>query len=206
MGTSAQRGARGFQEAVSYAVGHRIRVEILVALHDLETASATELARIVHEPLSTVTHHVSELLKAGSIRIARTEKVRSVNQHFYSVVNPLYLSDEDQASMSVEEQEEVCRVILQSLIAEALASFWAGNLVDDPRLFLYWSWYNVDEEGRAAIADEQERAWKRFQAIEREAAARCAASGVEPFSVLVSQMSFRRARTAARPKNSVDNW
>jgi DNA-binding transcriptional ArsR family regulator len=197
---------RGFQEAVSYAVGHRIRVEVLVALHDLESASATELARIVHQPLSTVTHHISELLKSGSIRIARTEKVRSVNQHFYSVVNPLYLNDEEQAAMSVEEQEEVCRVILQALMAEALASFWAGHLTTDPRLFLYWSWYNVDEEGRAAIADEQLRSWERFREIEREAADRCAASGAEPFSIVVSGMSFKRARTAPRPQDSVDNW
>jgi hypothetical protein len=52
MASSAGEGgrSRSFQEAVSYAVGHRIRVEILATLHEREDASANELARIVHQP------------------------------------------------------------------------------------------------------------------------------------------------------------
>jgi DNA-binding transcriptional ArsR family regulator len=70
MGTPFEKveTSRSFEEAVSYAVGHRIRVEIIVALHDLDTASAIELSRIVHQPLSTVTHHLRELASASSAR------------------------------------------------------------------------------------------------------------------------------------------
>ncbi|HEX7279728.1 MAG TPA: helix-turn-helix domain-containing protein [Solirubrobacterales bacterium] len=196
------RGNRELQDAVSYAVGHRIRVEILAALHDLESASAADLARIVHQPLSTVTHHVDELLKSGSIRVERTEKVRSVDQRFFRVVNPIFLSDEELAAMPEEEQEDVCRYILQSMTAEALAAFWAGKLTPDPRLFLVWSWFNVDEEGRGEIADEQLRSWKRIREVERKSAARCASSGEKPFSVMVSSFSFHRSRNALRPSGA----
>jgi len=199
MSTSAGEGdrGRGFQEAVSYAIGHRIRVEILTALHE-RSASAVELARIVHQPLSTVTHHIGELLKAGSIRIERTEKVRSVNQHFYCVDHPLYVSDEELAEMTEEERLESSRVILQALMAEAMASFWAGKLDEDPRVFLSWAWFNVDARGRGEIADEQLRSWRRIRQIEREAGERCAKSGETPFSVMVSSLGFERSRTAPR--------
>jgi DNA-binding transcriptional ArsR family regulator len=196
------KGNREVQDAVSYAVGHRVRVEILAALHDLESASAAELARIVHQPLSTVTHHVDELLKSGSIRVERTEKVRSVEQRFFRVVNPIFLSDEELAALSEEEHGDVCRFILQSMTAEALAAFWAGKLTADPRLFLAWSWFNVDEEGRGEIADEQLRSWQRIREVERRSAERCAASDEELFSVLVSSFSFHRSRTALRPDDA----
>jgi len=204
MTTTVKEGGsgRGLQDAVSYAVGHRIRVEMLAALHDLGSASAIELARIVHQPLSTVTHHISELLKSGSIRVERTEKVRSVEQRFYGVVSPVFVSDEELEAMSEQERQEICRVILQALMAEALSSFWSGKLTSDPRLFLAWSWFNVDALGRAEIAEEQARNWRRIREIESRSASRCAESGEEPFSVLVSALSFNRSRTAPRPANS----
>jgi DNA-binding transcriptional ArsR family regulator len=155
---------RGSEEAVSYTLGHRIRVEILTALHELQSASAIELARIVGQPLSTVTHHISELLKSGSLRIERTEKVRSVEQRFYAVEGWHYTDDEEFQEMTEAERQKNCRVVLESMIAEVLAGFWAGKLTADPRLFLCWNWFDVDAEGR----DESPRSrsapgndWKR---------------------------------------------
>lgn len=202
MSAGARERTRAIQEAVTYAVGHRIRVEILAALNEGEEASTSDLARIAHQPLSTVSHHVEELLKAGAIEVARTERVRSVQQNFYRVAAPLFASDEEMEAMSEDERLEICGVTLQALMAETLASFWSGSLTSDPRVFLSWTWFNVDAEGRAAIADEQIRSWRRIRAIEKEAAGRCAASGEEPFSVFVSGVSFPRARTAPRPTSS----
>jgi DNA-binding transcriptional ArsR family regulator len=187
--------ARGFPDAVSYAVGHRIRVEILAVLHERD-ASANELARSVRQPLSTVTHHVGELLRAGSIEIARTEKVRSVNQHFYRVAGTGYISDEEMGAISEEGRQEISMMVLQALTAEALAAFWNGKLTSDPRVCLLWSWFNVDGRGRDEIADEQARSWERICAIRDESDARRAESGEEAISVLVSALGFERCRTA----------
>lgn len=201
MATFAGEGerSRGFQEAVSYAVGHRIRVEILAALHEREDASASELARIVHQPLSTVTHHVEELLKAGSIMIARTEKVRSVRQNFYRVAGSLFLTDEEVAALTEEERQEICRMVLQGVTAEALTAFWGGKLTSDLRACLIWSWLNVDQQGREEIADEQARSWERLCQIEAESAARQAERGEHTHSVFVSLLGFERCRTAPGP-------
>jgi DNA-binding transcriptional ArsR family regulator len=192
-------GDREIQDAVSYAIGHRIRVEILTVLHEKADASAIELARIVRQPLSTVTHHIGALLKSGSIQIGRTERVRSGEQRFYSLVTPMYVSDEEWAELSERDRQEICRSLLQSIGAEALASFWAGKITADPRHFVCWAWFNVDAQGREDIAEEQIRSWQRIEAIEREASERCVQSGDEPFSVLVSSLSFERVRNAPGP-------
>lgn len=208
MGTAIDEpeGNRSFQAAVSYAIGHRIRVEIIVALHELDSASAIELSRFVHQPLSTVSHHVTELLKSGSIRIDRTEKVKSVNQHYYRLVNPMFVSDEEMEALPEDKRQDVCRFLLQGLAAEALASFWEGSLFNDPRLFISWNWFNVDAQGRAEIADEQIRSWKRIREIEERAQRRCAKSGEEPFSVGVTSLGYKRGRTAAKPDNEDERW
>ena len=73
-------GEREVPDAVSYAIGHRIRVEILSALHELSD-----------------------------------------------------VSDEEWTEMSEEERQEITRWALQSLMAEALAAFWAGKITSDPR-------------------------------------------------------------------------
>ena len=61
---------RGVEDSVSYAVGHRVRIEILAALHE-GPASAAQLAKIVRQSLSTVGYHLEELLKDGSIAVIR---------------------------------------------------------------------------------------------------------------------------------------
>jgi DNA-binding transcriptional ArsR family regulator len=195
---------RGFQDAVSYAVGHRIRVEILAVLHERD-ASANELARMVGQPLSTVTHHVGELLKAASIEVGRTERVRSVNQHFYRVAGAAFMSDDEVGAISEEARQEISMMVLQALTAEALAAFWNGKLTSDPRVCLLWSWFNVDGEGREEIADEQARSWSRICAIRDASDARRAESGEEAVSILVSALGFERCRTAPGPPCRVDD-
>lgn len=190
---------REIPDAVSYAVGHRTRVELLAALNDLGSASAIELARVVRQPLSTVTHHVGQLLEAGSIRVERTEKVRSVEQRFYSATNPIYVTEEEMAEMGEEDRQELVGLTLQQLVAEAFSSFWAGHLTSDPKVVVSWSWFNVDERGRADITEEQLRSWRRFQEIERESQARCEISEDRPFSVFAASIGVKRSRTAERP-------
>lgn len=124
--------------------------------------------------------------------------MRSVDQRFF-VISPIYFSDEDMERMSEEELQKLVGYLLQGQMAEALAAFWAGKLTSDPRLFVSWTWFNVDEEGRAAIADEQARSWARLYEIEAESEARCAQQGEEPSSVTVAGLSFERVRNAPRP-------
>ncbi len=192
------RKGRSVEEAVSYAVGHRIRIEVLAALHE-GPASTKDLAKIVRQPLSNLTHHVEELLASGSIEIARTETVGNISQNFYCVVKlPLY-SSEDFAAMTAEERQATLGLILQATMAEAMASLWAGKLHSDPRVMLAWNRINLDAQGRSDLADEQDRSWERMQEIEAESATRRTESGEAGTTYIVTSFGYERSRTSAPP-------
>ncbi|HSS49940.1 MAG TPA: winged helix-turn-helix domain-containing protein [Thermoanaerobaculia bacterium] len=193
-------GVRGVEESVSYAIAHRLRIEILAALHEgPETAAG--LAKIVRQRLSTVTHHIEELLADGSIEIARTEQVRAnMTQNYYRVVELPEFSDEEIAAMTPEERQALAALIVQAATAEVLASLWAGKLQGDPRVFLAWNRVNLDGRGREDVADEQIRSWKRLKEIECEAANRLAESNDEDgVTYIVTSFGYERCRTSAPP-------
>jgi DNA-binding transcriptional ArsR family regulator len=198
------QGSRSVEETVSYAVGHRIRIEILAALNEA-TRSPDELARIIRQPLSKLSHHIRELVEAGSIEVARTAQVRNTIQHFYRAVAVAYHSDEEHAALSPGERQATYGVILQAIMAESLASFWAEKMIHDPRIWLSWHWFNVDTEGREAIADEQARHWARVQEIEAESTARRIESNEEATSIIVASMGFERCKTSPTPPPPVGN-
>jgi DNA-binding transcriptional ArsR family regulator len=191
---AGQRG-KSIEEVVAYALGHRIRVQVLAILNE-GTYSPNELAQIIDEPLNKVSHHIKELLDAGSIELARVEKVRNVDQHYYRAVEMPFYTDEEVAAMPPQQQQISAGLILQYMFAEAMAALWAGKMKNDPRIWLSWRWFNVDEQGRDDLADEQQRSWDRMREIEAEATNRRADSGEEPVSIIVAGMGFERARTA----------
>jgi DNA-binding transcriptional ArsR family regulator len=216
--TNARAGQRGksIEEVVSYAVGHRIRIEVLAMLHE-GVYCPNEIAEVLGEPLGRVTHHVNELLDGGSIELARTEQVRNTTRHFYRAVElpepayqeapapeteaikPRFYTDEEVAAMPPQQRQMTAGLILQATMAETLAALWAGRLSDDRRVFLAWRWFNVDARGREEIADEQARSWARIMEIEAEATARLAKSGEESVSVVAAAQGFERSRTSACP-------
>lgn len=201
--TTAKAGqGRSIEEAVSYAVGHRIRIEVLAALNE-GTRSPNELARLVGQPLSKVTHHINELVESGSIELARTEQVRNTTQHFYRAVEIPFLSDDEVRALPPKARQEITGLILQATMAESLASFWTGKMADDPRLWLSWRWFNVDAQGREEIADEQAESWARVRAIEARSTARRAKSGEEPVSIIVSSQGYERSRTSPPPRGAM---
>jgi hypothetical protein len=72
-------------------------------------------------------------------------------------------------------------------------------MIHDPRLWISWRWFNVDEQGRRDIADEQARSWERIQQIEAEAAERRSRSNEDAQSVIVASLGFERTRSTPHP-------
>jgi DNA-binding transcriptional ArsR family regulator len=186
------------EEVVGFAWNHKIRVQVLSLLNE-GTYTPGQIAAIIGEPLSKVSHHIRELAEGGSIELAKVGKARNADQHYYRAVEMPFYSDEEVWAMTPEQRQMSAGFVLQNMIAEAMAAFWAGTIRDDPRTWLAWRWFNVDEEGRAAIADEQQRHWDRMREIEAEAINRCAESGEEARSIISANMGFERERTAPAP-------
>ena len=194
--TAGQENVKSIEQAVSYAVGHRIRIEVLAMLN-VAPRSPSELARILGLPLGRVIHHTDALLESRCIEIAETTSPPSSNvtATLYRSIETIAYTDAEMEAKTPEERKEIYGVILQSSMAEALASFWAGKIAVDPRAWLAWDWFNVDVQGREEIADELEGSWQRIHAIEARAAERCEESGEERASVVVSTQGFERSRT-----------
>lgn len=190
------KGGRGIEDSVSYSLGHRIRIEIQAALHE-GTASASRLASIVKKPLSTVEHHIKELLKDGTIDIARTERVGNKVVDHYCMVKLPYYSDEDVAAMTEDERQALAGLIMQAAMAEGLASLWARKFVNDPRVMLAWNRLNLDKQGRDELADEEAASWQRRQQIEAISVNRRAKSGEKGITYVTVALGFERSRTTA---------
>jgi predicted transcriptional regulator len=123
---SIEQTRRSVEQRVSYAVAQRIRIEILCLLNEA-THSASELARRTGQPLTTVSHHIHELLKSGCIELAETIKRRNADQHFYRAVKMPMITDEEAAMLPAEVKQEYAAVILQGAIAEGLDALWGEN-------------------------------------------------------------------------------
>ena len=185
--------ARGVEARVGYSVGHRVRVDIICALNDGAYCIA-DLCRIVKQPMSTVGHHVEELLKDGSIFIVHEEPVGNGVQYYYRASVEAMYDDEEMAAWSHKERQEFYGAILQASMAEVMSSFYAGKISEDPRSVMLWKWFNVDQQGRDEIADEQTESWNRLRDIETRATERCEKTGEETTSLIVTSLGYPRAR------------
>lgn len=185
---------RSIEEGVHYAIGKRIRTEILGILNE-GARSPVELADLLHVRLSLITHHIDELHKSGSIEVAKEEKVRNVNQRFYRAIKLPEVTDEEAADLPLEVRQSYAAVILQAIMAESLSSLWAGKLSEDPSsVRMFWRWFHLDAQGRQELMDELHESWCRIQEIEARAIDRCTKTGEETTSMIAAILGFERGR------------
>lgn len=185
---------RKTEDAVSYALGHGVRVDILCYLNEAPR-SPSELAKLLSLPLSKVEHHIKELLASDSIELAYVQEGSgNTRQHFYRAVEIPFFTDEEMWAKPFETRQQIYGLILQSSAAEALAAFRAGKVSNDPRVCMAWRWFNLDAQGRNDLADENARSWDRMMEIEAESADRRAITGEDGVSIVVSLLAHERAR------------
>jgi DNA-binding transcriptional ArsR family regulator len=179
---------------VSYGLGHRLRIEILCLLNEA-TYSASDLAKRTGQPLTTISHHITELARDGCIELARTEKVRNADQHFYRAVTIPEITDEEAQKLPPEVKQEYAAVILQAAMAEGLDALWAEKLNRDPLVCMKWRWFNLDAEGRQEFAERQRESWDHLVEIEARSHARRVDSGEEPTTMIGVTLGFERNRS-----------
>lgn len=113
------QGARGIENAVSFSLAHRLRIEIRAALHEGPATSA-QIAAIVGQPRESLSFHLKEMLKDGIIGIDKIEKVGNMDRRYYCVVELPRFSDEQMAAFSWEERQAICAIAVQAASAEEL--------------------------------------------------------------------------------------
>lgn len=190
------------EEAPSYAVGNRIKLEALIALHEAER-SAVEIADMLGEDVKHVTNNLRQLYDAGCIEFVGHRGEGNIRRAVYrAVIRPL-VDDETYRGMSIEERHDATGVALQWILAESLSSYRNGRMDHDEDLCLISDEPSLDTEGRrelrelltAAYSDESGAtlvALKSVQEIEGRAANRMAESGETGTTMVVGLMAFER--------------
>jgi DNA-binding transcriptional ArsR family regulator len=190
------------EDAVQYALAHKIRVEILILLNEASYTVA-EIAALIDLPLNNVANHIRRMLDDGSIEVAREEQRRGTNVYWYRAVELPYYSKEEAEALTWMERHVTAGLVVQSGLAEVMAALFKGILAD-VRTILSWDWYNVDKQGRDDLEDENLRHLDRIREIECESINRCAESGEETTPIIVSLFAFVRARKPRRPGSRIE--
>jgi DNA-binding transcriptional ArsR family regulator len=187
---------RDVAEAVSYALGHRTRVEMLGILNE-GARTPRELARMIHRPLSTVSHHIRELRSAGCIELAATSKVRNTDQNSYRAIKQAEISDEEALALSPDVRQQLAAVILQAVMAEGMSALWEGKFKGDPRKAqLLWRWFHLDSRGQEELREEQLESWDRIREIEARSVGRSGRGKEKTITMIAAILGFERGRPA----------
>lgn len=191
----SRRKPKGIEEVVQYAIGHKLRVEILILLNQGIFTSA-ELAELLGDlPVNNVQNHLRKMLDEGAIEIAKEDRKSNVVTYWYKAREIPEYSQEAAEAMTTLEQQMTVGAILQSGVAEELAGLYHGKL-RDPRSCLYWDWFHVDQEGREELEEHTIRYLEGARQIEAKAANRRALSSEDSTSMLLKLSVFERARKA----------
>jgi len=204
----ATKRKRTLDDAVVYATAHRIRIEALSIMNDAKT-SPTEIAKILDEDLSAVSHHIRALFEDGSIESAGTAKRGSATEHFYRAVTLPYVTSEEYEGMSPADRREIAGLIVQAIMAETLAALRVGKMEGKREPWLTWQAVPVDEEGEKEISKLMQETYDKADDIKVRNAHRFSAAqtkarkmGQEPpppgTTEIVALMSYERSR-AGRP-------
>jgi DNA-binding transcriptional ArsR family regulator len=99
------------------ALAHPLRWRIVELLVERGEASPVELARLLDQPLATVSHHVRVLRDLRSIELTRTEQRRGAIEHYYRAVLPAFFDD--------EQWELVPKTLRRGLAGQVFAQVFA---------------------------------------------------------------------------------
>lgn len=193
-GRSGQRG-KSIEQLTGFAISHRTRALSIIILQQ-GSYSASEVAAIIDIPLNNVANHLAELADGGIIEVAEERRRGNVVRSIYRAIKVIEQSEEEMRAMQPHERQLYIGAVLQSLMAEMMASFWLDKFRDDPNHCLVWNRLNVDEQGRREITEEQEEHWRRLARIEAESINRSAISGEETVPYIVGALGFERGLKA----------
>lgn len=185
------------EDAVQYALAHKIRVGILILLNEASYTIA-ELAELTDVHPKNVSNHIRRMLEDGSIEIAKKEERRGTTVFWYRAVKLPYYSKEEAENLTWMERQVTAGLVCQSGTAELMAALFSGHLAD-PRTILSWDWYNLDQQGQDDADAANHQHLERLREIEVEAMNRATESGEETKPILMTLYSFLRARKPRRP-------
>jgi hypothetical protein len=189
--------------AMTHALNHWLRVEIVSILHEGEF-SAGEIAEMTGADVKAVTGQSHDLYESGCIEFAGHKEVDGAMRPVYRAIVPPEVSDEVYRAMSEEDRDDASGAIVQGVLAEAISSCQNGKLAEDETVALIWGAPTLDAQGEREMNAHLTASYRGAQEIHAKAASRMARSGETGVTKVVAFLGFRRGRPG-RPEGGYFN-
>jgi DNA-binding transcriptional ArsR family regulator len=158
-------------EALIKSLGHPLRWRILEILVERGEASPVELARLLDQPLATVSHHVRVLRDLRAIELTRTQQRRGALEHHYRALMPAFFDDEQWRQVPTHLRRGIAGQLFRRIFAEAAAAGGAGAF-DTAESHLDRMLIELDEQGWRDASEALIDLLRRIQAIQADSDAR----------------------------------
>ena len=158
-------------QSLMKALGHPLRWRIVETLIERGEASPVQLARLLDQPLATVSHHTRVLRDLGCIELTRTEPRRGAVEHYYRALMPTFLDDEAWKRVPVVLRRSVAGQIFRRIVEEAAAAGEAGAF-DAPGSRVDRLLVELDDRGWRELSDLLSDVLKQAQDIQARSDAR----------------------------------
>ncbi|MEN3283644.1 MAG: hypothetical protein V7607_4784 [Solirubrobacteraceae bacterium] len=179
-------------EGLIKALAHPLRWRILESLADRVEASPVELARLLDQPLATVSHHVRVLRDVGSIALTRTEQRRGALEHYYRAVMPAFFDEHQWASIPEPLRRALAGQVFTQAFAEAAAAGGKGAF-DAVGAHLDRMIVELDDQGWYDVSEALLALLRRIQAIQAESDARGEADPARVSEIVLMQFEVEES-------------
>jgi DNA-binding transcriptional ArsR family regulator len=165
------------------ALAHPLRWRLLEILTERGEASPVELARLLDQPLATVSHHVRVLRDSNCVELTRTEQRRGAIEHYYQPLAPAFFDDEQWTATPAVFRRALAGQVFRRIIDEAAAAGEAGAF-DLSTAHMDRMLVELDERGRRELSDLLNETLRRAQDIQERSDTRTRDDGDARLSVV----------------------
>jgi DNA-binding transcriptional ArsR family regulator len=186
-------------EGLIKALAHPLRWRILESLSERGEASPVELARLLDEPLATISHHMRVLRDLSCVELTRTEPRRGAIEHYYRPVMPAFFDDEQWTRVPVMLRRALAGQVFRRIVTEAAAAGGAGAF-DAPGAHVDRLLVELDDGGWRELSDLLTDVLRRAQAIQdRSDARRRNGAGARTSEVAILHFEVAESIASAGP-------
>jgi DNA-binding transcriptional ArsR family regulator len=163
--------SHSLDESLIKALAHPLRWRLLELMTERGESSPVELARLLEQPLATVSHHMRVLRDLGCVELSRTEQRRGAIEHYYQPLVPAFFDDEQWARVPLPLRRGIAGQIFRRIFEEAASAGGAGAF-DAATAHLDRMFVELDEPGREELSELLTEVLRRAQAIQDRSDAR----------------------------------
>jgi DNA-binding transcriptional ArsR family regulator len=163
--------SHSIDEKLIKGLAHPLRWRMLELMTERGESSPVELARMLDQPLATVSHHMRVLRDAQCVALTRTQQRRGAIEHYYRALVPAFFDDAMWERVPAVLRRSLSGQTFRRLVDEA-ADAGAHGAFDAPGSNLSRMLVELDDVGWTEVVDLLADVLRRAQAIQERSDAR----------------------------------